>query len=204
MAGNLYDLLASCFPDDRGAACFIVPGAATISYGDLESGAAQAGALLIAKGVAPGDRVAMQAEKSAAAVMIYLGCLRAGAVFVPLNTAYTQTEIDYFLKDAEPKLFLRDAEEFMREAAKVAPLATTIARGADDLASLIYTSGTTGRSKGAMLSHGNLAANALTLHSAWGFSRDDVLLHALPIFHVRCAALRVPERRADRVAEQIH
>jgi malonyl-CoA/methylmalonyl-CoA synthetase len=116
--------------------------------------------------------------------MLYLATLKAGAVFLPLNTAYTATEVDYFLNDAEPKLFVQDAAALAREAEGLAPLIDAIPRGADDLASIIYTSGTTGRSKGAMLSHGNLAANAVALHRAWAFSPDDVLLHALPIFHV--------------------
>jgi malonyl-CoA/methylmalonyl-CoA synthetase len=184
MANHLYDLLASRFPWDRAKPCFLFKDAKPISYAALERKAGRAAAALIAKGVEPGDRVAMQAEKSPEGVMLYLACLKAGAVFLPLNTAYTQTEIDYFLKDAEPKVFVRDAAAFVAEAAGLPPLETPVARGADDLASLIYTSGTTGRSKGAMLSHANLAANALALHEAWGFTKDDVLLHALPIFHV--------------------
>jgi malonyl-CoA/methylmalonyl-CoA synthetase len=184
MQANIYTLLSSRFPADRNAPCFISPYFQTISYGDLERGAAKAAALLIAKGVEPGDRVAMQTAKSPQAVMIYLGCLKAGAVFLPLNSAYTQSEIDYFLTDAEPKVFIRDAEAFIVEAQNIAPLGDTIQRDATDLASLIYTSGTTGRSKGAMLSHGNLAANALALSEAWEFQRSDVLLHALPLFHV--------------------
>ena len=116
--------------------------------------------------------------------MVYLGVLMAGAVFVPLNAAYTKGEIDYFLKDAEPKVFVTDPPGFVRESAGHGPLKQAVARTKNDLASLIYTSGTTGRSKGAMLSHGNLAENALALHSAWGFSEKDVLLHALPVFHV--------------------
>jgi malonyl-CoA/methylmalonyl-CoA synthetase len=101
-----------------------------------------------------------------------------------LNTAYTPGEVDYFLADAEPRVFVRDAVAFALEAEGIEPFETIIPRAAGDLASIIYTSGTTGRSKGAMLSHGNLAANAAALHRAWGFSSADVLLHALPIFHV--------------------
>jgi malonyl-CoA/methylmalonyl-CoA synthetase len=117
-------------------------------------------------------------------VTIYLGVLMAGAVFLPLNAAYTPAEVDYFRGDAEPKVFITDAGAFVSEAAAARALAKTVPRAADDLAAIIYTSGTTGRSKGAMLSHGNLAANALALHEIWGFTPDDVLLHALPIFHV--------------------
>ena len=132
----------------------------------------------------PGDRVALQAEKSIEGVMLYLGALKAGAVFLPLNSAYTQNEVQYFLNDAEPRAFVTDPKAFLAQSQSASPLEAAVARGADDLASIIYTSGTTGRSKGAMLSHGNLAANAVALHRAWGFTPDDVLLHALPVFHV--------------------
>ena len=180
---NLYDLLASRFPTDRSKPCFLLPDGSAISYGELEAAAGRVATLLAAKGVAPGDRVAMQVEKSPQAVMIYLGTLRAGAVFLPLNGAYTPAEVDYFLADAEPKVFIQDAPGFVAAASGLSE-APGVARAAADLAAIIYTSGTTGRSKGAMLSHGNLAANALALHQAWGFTGDDVLLHALPIFHV--------------------
>jgi len=184
MSDNLYERLAAAFPADRLHACFILPDGRQISYGALEAGAGQLAALLTARGVAPGDRVAIQAEKSPQAVMLYLATLKLGAVFLPLNTAYTATEVDYFLNDAEPKVFVRDAVALAREAEALAPLEAVVPRQAGDLASIIYTSGTTGRSKGAMLSHGNLASNAVALHRAWGFSPSDVLLHALPIFHV--------------------
>ncbi|THD78870.1 MAG: malonyl-CoA synthase [Phenylobacterium sp.] len=157
---------------------------AAISYGALEAGAAQVAGRLIALGVEPGDRVALQAEKSAAAVMVYLGVLKAAAVFLPLNAAYTGPEIDYFKADAEPRIFITDPPAFVAEANGAQPLDLAVPRAAADLAAIIYTSGTTGRSKGAMLSHGALAANAISLHATWGFSADDVLLHALPIFHV--------------------
>ena len=143
--------------------------------------------------------------------MLYLGCLRAGAVYLPLNTAYTAGEIRYFLGDAEPTLFvcrpelaepMRGAGRRARRAARARRLGehgdgslmeqvagrvrrtfATCRAAADDLAAILYTSGTTGRSKGAMLSHGNLASNAPTLRDAWRFTADDRLLHALPIFH---------------------
>ena len=180
---NLYDLLASRFPTDRSKPCFLLPDGSAISYGELEASSGRVATLLAARGVAPGDRVAMQVEKSPQAVMIYLGTLRAGAVFLPLNGAYTPAEVDYFLADAEPGVFIQDAPGFVAAASGLSE-APGVARAAADLAAIIYTSGTTGRSKGAMLSHGNLAANALALHQAWGFTGDDVLLHALPIFHV--------------------
>ena len=184
MSANLYDLLAGRFPADRSRPCFLLSDGAAISYGDLEAGAARVAGRLLAEGVRPGDRVALQAEKSPEAIMVYLGVLKAGGVFLPLNSAYTPAEVDYFLKDAEPKAFVTDPPAWVAEAASHAPLPASFPRAPADLASLIYTSGTTGRSKGAMLSHGALAANALALHEAWGFTPDDVLLHALPIFHV--------------------
>jgi malonyl-CoA/methylmalonyl-CoA synthetase len=183
MSENLYDLIASRFPADRSRPCFLLSDGEQVSYGELEQGAGWVAARLLADGVQPGDRVALQAEKSVDAVMVYLGVLKAGAVFLPLNPAYTAAEVEYFWADAEPQLLITDPASYVAEA-PIEPLAASVARDASDLAAIIYTSGTTGRSKGAMLSHGNLAANALALHDAWGFSPDDVLLHALPIFHV--------------------
>lgn len=181
---NLYDLLAGRFPADRTKPCFLLSDGSEISYGALEDGAAHVAGRLVAQGVQPGDRVALQAEKSPQSIMVYLGVLKAGAVYLPLNSAYTRAEVDYFLGDAEPKTFITDPPAWVTEAMSGPRLDATVARAEGDLASLIYTSGTTGRSKGAMLSHGNLAANALALHAAWGFTPGDVLLHALPIFHV--------------------
>src|SRR5689334_4427313 len=158
---NLYDLLAGGFPADRRKPAFLLADGAAVSYGQLEAGAAQVAGRLVEEGVKPGDRVGLQVEKSVEAVMIYLGVLKAGAVFLPLNSAYTPAEVAYFVGDAEPAAFIVDAGQFMAQARKAAPLAAAVARDDGDLASLIYTSGTTGRSKGAMLSHGNLAANAV-------------------------------------------
>ncbi len=183
-AMNLYDLLASRFPADRTKPCFLLPDGSAISYGELEDRTARVAALLKARGVQTGDRVALQAPKSPQGVMVYLAALKIGAVFLPLNQAYTPSEVEYFLTDAEPAVFITDPVAFAAEAQGLAPITEITARDDADLASIIYTSGTTGRSKGAMLSHGNLAANALALHAAWGFTPDDVLLHALPIFHV--------------------
>ena len=179
---NLYDRLAANFPDT--GPCFLLGDGTQISYRDLQHGAGQLAALLIARGVGPGDRVAVQTEKTPQAVMLYLATLKAGAIFLPLNTAYTASEVDYFLTDAEPALFVTDAVALAAEAAGLEPQAHSIPRTDQDLAAIIYTSGTTGRSKGAMLTHGALHANAVALHEAWGFTASDVLLHALPIFHV--------------------
>lgn len=158
------------------------------------------------KGVNPGDRVAVQVSKSIEAMALYVACVRAGAVFLPLNTAYTESEISYFIEDASPQLFVVDVTlqamgerqldksrvltldsagggSLIEAASGAVAQATTISRGADDLAAILYTSGTTGRSKGAMMTHANLLSNAQTLCELWQFTSDDVLLHALPIFH---------------------
>jgi malonyl-CoA/methylmalonyl-CoA synthetase len=184
MTGNLYSLFEARFPTDRSSPCFLQPGGPTVSYGELEAGVGRLATLLRSQGVGVGERVVVQTPKSVEAVMLYLACLKIGAVYTPLNTAYTQAEMAYFVADAEPALVVHDAAALAREAEGLEPLTETVARAPGDLASIIYTSGNTGRSKGAMLSHGNLAANALALHQAWGFTPDDVLLHALPIFHV--------------------
>ena len=184
MNENLYSLFEARFPKDRNAPFLILPSGGRVAYGELELGAGRLAALLIARGVRPGDRVAVQAPKTPEMVMLYLATLKIGAAFLPLNTAYTESEIEYFLKDAEPALFVRDAQALAAEAAALAPRVETTPRAGGDLAAILYTSGTTGRSKGAMLSHRNLASNALALYDAWGFGPDDVLLHALPIFHV--------------------
>src|SRR5664279_1890333 len=179
-----------------------------ISYGDLISRAGQMANLLVSRGVKPGDRVAAQTEKSVPGLVLYLAAVRAGAVYLPLNTAYTLNELEYFITDAEPSLVVCDpakAEGIGAIAAKVGarvetlgadgkgsltdaaekakPEFQTVARASDDLAAILYTSGTTGRSKGAMLTHDNLASNARTLAELWRFSADDVLIHALPVFH---------------------
>jgi malonyl-CoA/methylmalonyl-CoA synthetase len=164
------------------------PGGRRVSYGEMNALVDRIATALAHRAVLPGDRVVAQVEKSPAAIALYLACLRIGAVFVPLNTAYTAAEIDYFLGDADPKvavgvagggLSLADLASGEIERA-VAPASATQA----DLAALLYTSGTTGRSKGAMLTRANLATNAVTLAQAWRFTKNDVLLHALPIFHV--------------------
>jgi malonyl-CoA/methylmalonyl-CoA synthetase len=179
-----------------------------ISYGDLVARAAQMANVLVAAGVKPGDRVAAQTEKSVPGLVLYLATVRAGAVYLPLNTAYTLNELEYFIGDAEPSLVVCDpskADGIGAIAAKVgarvltlgadgkgslsdaatraASEFTTVERADDDLAAILYTSGTTGRSKGAMLTHDNLASNSLSLVDYWHFTDKDVLIHALPIYH---------------------
>ena len=177
----------------------------TWTYGDLTRWSRLMAGALQSLGVVPGDRVLVQVDKSAHAVALYLGCLRLGAVYVPLNTAYTDAEVDYFVGDAEPKVYVRRDDDGARFASVPMSIVTLGAEGAGsltdvateaepftgivgrepgDIAAIVYTSGTTGRSKGAMLTHHNLDSSARVLTSAWGWRDDDVLLHALPIFHV--------------------
>ena len=164
------------------------PGGQCVSYGAMNRLTDRIAGALAQRAVAPGDRVVAQIEKSPEAVALYLACLRLGAVFVPLNTAYTTTEIEYFLGDAAPKVAVGIARGgiSLGELAgnESAPAAARPSVTQSDLAALLYTSGTTGRSKGAMLTRANLATNAVTLAHAWRFTERDVLLHALPIFHV--------------------
>ena len=179
------------------------------TYGDALALSARLANLLVARGVKPGDRVAVQVEKSWPALALYLGAIRAGAVYLPLNTAYTLNEVEYFLSDAEPTVFVcrpeieqdaralaarlgvgavetlgTDGKGSLTEAAASFPdTFADVARGPDDLGGILYTSGTTGRAKGAMLTHDNLLSNTSALKDYWRFTADDVLLHALPIFH---------------------
>ena len=210
MNENLYSILEAHFPSDRGKVCMTLADGTIVTYADLDAAAGRFAKLLRALGVGKGERVAVQTDKSVNAVCLYLGCLKAGAVYLPLNTAYTPSEVAYFLSDARPTLLVcrpasrealapvaAEAEvrhlhtmdesgggSLAEEAVKQAAEAPTEKCAADDLAAILYTSGTTGRSKGAMLTHRNLSSNALTLREIWGFRADDILLHALPIFHV--------------------
>lgn len=183
MSANLYEILVQGHRNCN-RPVFLHSGRGEVSYADFLQEAGRIATHLRLSGVGPGDRVVVQAAKSTAMVALYLATLQVGAVFVPLNSAYKRAEVDYFLEDAEPRLFIQDPAQLAREAETLEPLLETEPRSADDIAAIVYTSGTTGRSKGAMLSHGNLAANAVALCEAWGFTDQDVLLHALPIFHV--------------------
>jgi len=182
----------------------------TFTYGDLDAQAARYANCLLDAGLKRGDRVAVQVEKSLQSLFLYLACLRAGLVYLPLNTAYRSSELDYFLRDAEPGLIVvrPENESVVNEVSQAsirAPVITlgshgdgrlaeqvasadaqfdTVDSSSDDLAVIIYTSGTTGRAKGAMVTHGNLVSNVRALVDTWRFSANDVLLHALPIFHV--------------------
>jgi malonyl-CoA/methylmalonyl-CoA synthetase len=209
MNENLYALFTSKFPADRRQTFLESDSKKIFSYGDLEAATGRMARLLLDLGLKSGDRVAVQVEKSPEAIFLYLAVLRAGGVYLPLNTAYQRAEIEYFLGDAAPHVVVcrPDSSGWIGEIAqrtKVPHVLTLDQAGGgtlmeksatlkadvpvapakrDDLAAILYTSGTTGRSKGAMLTHGNLQANAVTLHRVWGFKPGDVLLHALPIFH---------------------
>lgn len=207
--GSLYALFRERFPSDRTRLFIETEGGKTYSYADLEELSGRYARLLIDLGVGPGDRVAVQVEKSPEAIFLYLACLRAGAIYLPLNPAYTKSEVGYFLGDAQPRIFVCRPEaegavsdiarsagvgevltldqagggSLVERSADLAPIDGAVERAADDIAAILYTSGTTGRSKGAMLTHWNLASNGLALHEVWGFRAGDVLLHALPLFH---------------------
>jgi malonyl-CoA/methylmalonyl-CoA synthetase len=181
---NLFDLLTA--NADLAAPFLERPNGHVDTYADLMAHTGRLANALVARGVKPGDRVAAQVEKSPENLYLYLATVRVGAVFLPLNTAYTEAEIDYFVGDAEPSLVVRE-ESFgalIEQARGLSPVFETVAREPGDLAAICYTSGTTGRSKGAMLTHANLASNAATLTKLWRFTSDDVLIHALPIYHV--------------------
>jgi malonyl-CoA/methylmalonyl-CoA synthetase len=204
MPGNLYRLFEGSFPANPGAPFLESPSGDSLTYGQLHRRSARLAHRLVALGVRPGDRVAVQVEKSPWAVILYLACLRAGAVYLPLNPAYPPPEVEYFLEDGEPVLFVTapGAADRRSSGPRIRTLGedgdgtlleglesesedfTPVSRTDDDPAAILYTSGTTGRSKGAVITHGNLASNAVTLHQVWGWREGDVLLHALPIFHV--------------------
>ena len=206
MNANLYALLRDHFVERMAEPCLLIPDGPVIHYDELDATSARIAHALCAEGCVPGDRVAAQVDKCWEALALYLGCLRAGLAFVPLNTGYQKSELAYFFADAEPRVIVcrpdaADTMATLRPASRVLTLAAgegtlldrvagereafeTVRSGPDDLAAILYTSGTTGRPKGAMLSHRNLGSNALALVDCWGFTRGDVLLHALPIYHV--------------------
>ncbi|VAV88241.1 Long-chain-fatty-acid--CoA ligase, partial [hydrothermal vent metagenome] len=194
---NLYALFQSRFPADLNKVFLQQEDGGRLTYGQMDDQSAKMVALLKGLNISKGDRVLVQVEKSMSAVCLYLACLRIGAIYLPLNTAYTANEVSYFIEDAGPALLIGNPEIFKShniqnltmaafsiQAESHNPFDPIAEMAEDDLAAILYTSGTTGRSKGAMLSHKNLASNALTLHKIWHWQQDDVLLHALPVFHV--------------------
>jgi len=202
---NLYSAILAATGAAGDKPFLIEQGREVLGFAGLGVAAAGMSARLAALGARAGDRIVVQVEKSPEAVVLYLAALRSGVVFVPLNTAYTAAELEYFIGDAEPAVVVcRPGDEAAVGAVAgqarvvtlgddgagslidVAPAgdAPVADVGGDALAAILYTSGTTGRSKGAMLSHGNLLSNAQTLKALWGWRNDDVLIHILPIYHV--------------------
>jgi malonyl-CoA/methylmalonyl-CoA synthetase len=210
---NLFSALRAAFPADLSATAITTCDTSTAlhySWADIEHGTAMLANLLDALALPAQSRIAVQTEKSVEALMLYLAVLRAGHVYLPLNTAYQASEVEYFIGNATPAAVVCSGKNFgwvskiafqagttrvftlnedrtgtLLDRAAFQPRTHTPAqRGPNDLAAVLYTSGTTGRSKGAMLSHGNLLSNAQTLKTFWGWQSTDVLLHALPIFHV--------------------
>lgn len=193
---NLFGLFARQAERQGARPALIAQGRDPLSYAGLGALAGRFARALKDRGVAADDRVVVQAAKSPEGVALYLACLQRGAIFVPLNTAYTDAEMRYFLEDCRPALFVHEADRaplapasatmaaLTAEAVAAAPLSAVEARAAGDIAAICYTSGTTGRSKGAMITHANLASNAAAIIDLWRFSDRDVLLHILPIFHV--------------------
>ena len=201
---NFFTELEAGFGANSEKVALRLPDQADWLFRDLSLQIDRAARALICFGVTVGDRVLVQLPKSPENLSLYLACLKLGLVYVPLNTAYTQAELDYFVADAEPVLYVggqtrddvvcaqlneRTAEDLLaikgvqNSESFDGPIATAPCQGSN-LAAILYTSGTTGRSKGAMLTHGNLASNARALSQEWDWQATDVLLNALPIFHV--------------------
>ncbi len=211
---NLYALFAANFPTDLSSCCIETEDRRYFSWSDVERASAKLANLLTSLNLQVGARVAVQVEKSAEALILYLATIRAGYVYLPLNTAYRDAEVDYFIRDAQPEVVICSPQQFgwvsqlafkagsrhvftldapaegnnsgslLQRALSQSDQFETAQSLPHDLAAILYTSGTTGRSKGAMLTHANLTSNAKVLKQAWGWNKDDVLLHALPLFHV--------------------
>ena len=207
---NLFASLRAAFPVELDERAIETDNGLSYSWRDLERSTAMLANLLQSLNLPEGARIAVQAEKSVESMLLYLATLRAGYVFLPLNTAYQSAEIEYFIGNAEPAVVVCSPHNFgwvskiafnagtqnvftlgddrsgslLERAAHCSDQHEVVARQPDDLAAILYTSGTTGRSKGAMLTHGNLLSNALVLKEYWGWKKGDVLIHALPIFHV--------------------
>lgn len=207
---NLFAALRAAFPADLDAVAVETDDGLLYSWRDLDRASAMIANLFAALDLEEGARIAVQVEKSVEALMLYLATLRAGYVFLPLNTAYRGAEIEYFIGNAEPAVvvcssanagwvgpiaqaagtrhvFTLDDDRtgtLLELAAQCSDRHTVARKQDDDLAAILYTSGTTGRSKGAMLTHRNLLSNAEVLKDYWGWTEGDVLIHALPIFHV--------------------
>ena len=210
MNHNLYKILYENFKSDLGKICIEIPDYKKISFKDLDILSAHFASFLNNLGLKKGDRMICQIDKSLSAIGLYLGCLRMGVIYTPLNTSYTNDEVEYFIKNIEPKLFvgrsklnddvenicsrlgvpffktigISDNDPALIEILSMKPLNIFENCDDQDVAAILFTSGTTGKSKGAMITHNNLSSNAFALREIWGFTSEDILLHALPIFHV--------------------
>ena len=210
---NLFTALRTAFPATLDAVAIETcdtPEPLFYTWRDIDRASARIANLLASLELPEGARVAAQTDKSVEALLLYLAVLRAGYVYLPLNTGYQSSEIAYFIGDAEPSVVVCSPRNFpwvstlafkagvknvftlgddqtgslLERAAWHSDEHAPAPKRADELAAILYTSGTTGRSKGAMLTHGNLLSNARTLHAYWGWQSSDVLIHALPVFHV--------------------
>jgi malonyl-CoA/methylmalonyl-CoA synthetase len=207
---NLFAALRAAFPADLDTTAVETDTGLLYSWRDLDRATAMVANLLQSLDLPVGSRIAAHTEKSVEAMVLYLATLRAGYVYLPLNTAYQSAEVEYFIGNAEPAVVVCASRNFgwvskiafkagtqyvftldedrtgslLDRAALQSDVHALAQCKADDLAAIVYTSGTTGRSKGAMLSHGNLLSNAQVLKDYWGWQKGDVLIHALPIFHV--------------------
>jgi malonyl-CoA/methylmalonyl-CoA synthetase len=199
---TLSTLISDALVRHRADVFLTTPDGRGMTYGEADGRSAQVAGALRRTGARPGDRVAVQVEKSPLSILLYLACVRAGFVFVPVNPGYTEPEVDYLFGDVEPSVVVRDpgrltttppyahlsADEnglgTLADLADAEPTELAAVRaGPDDTAAILYTSGTTGRPKGAVLSQRNLVSNAQALSATWAFDPRDVLLHALPLFH---------------------
>lgn len=194
---SLAEVLFEAFETHGARVCLRLPSGAVWHYHEMHRLARGIGAELLRRGASPGDRILVQLDKTPEAVCIYLGCLYAGLIYVPLNSAYTESELRDFVQDADPALVIRDArcrlppevacllrEELVAAGRSGVGLPRPRSGAAEDPAALLYTSGTTGRAKGALLTNRNLVSNAQGLRSVWDWQDEDVLLHGLPIYHV--------------------
>lgn len=206
MTNPLYDALIA--PQKQKATLLYLADGREISGAEFVALSHRFAHALTALGLRPGDRLAVQIEKSFEALALYGAALATGVVFLPLNTAYTAEEVAYFVENSGASLLIGDPGK----SASLTPIAsrfdarfqtlagdgtgsladlaasqsdafTPVPRARDDLAAILYTSGTTGRSKGAMLTQANLLENAEVLVREWRFDATDTLLHMLPIFH---------------------
>ena len=210
MNKNLYKILFDEFNQIETNICFDIPGKRQWSYKEIDNLSSLFASYLKSIGLKKGDRIISQTEKSVASIGLYLACLRTGIIYTPLNTSYTLKEVEYFIENIQPKLFVctpdkmdsislvckklnipnyqslgkSEEDPFLKEILTLKQSNVFENCEENDTAAILFTSGTTGKSKGAMITHGNLSSNAFALKETWNFTQKDTLLHALPTFHV--------------------